>query len=62
MLSCTKSLHSFTFSFQLTAVIDLEMDFPPFEMAVLCTTHHNVGSAGTELTADLNSGDLHLFL
>lgn len=58
----TQSLHSFSLSFQLTAIIDLEMDFPPFETAELCTTHHNVGSAGTELTAELNSGDLHLFL
>lgn len=60
----TQSLHSFHILsfFQLTAVIDLEVDFPPLETAELCVTLHNDENAGMELTAELNSGDLHLFL
>lgn len=58
----TQSLHSFTLSFQLTALIDLEMDFPPFETTELCVTLQNDDNAGTESTMQLNSGDLHLFL
>jgi len=61
MFTCT-SLHSFTFSFQLNAIIDLQMDFPPFATAKLCVTRHNAVNVGTELTVELNSGDLHLFL
>lgn len=53
------SLHSFTLSFELTAVIDLEMDYPPTE---LCVTLQNDENAGTESAAQLNSRDLHLFL
>jgi len=57
MFTCM-SLHSFTFSFQLNAIIDLQMDFPPFATAKLCVTRHNAVNVGTELTVELNSGDL----